>query len=55
MRDGIAFWVIQISGWILFVYLVVTQCTAALSYELGIRMGTQEPPERVTQVSAAFL
>ena len=55
MGEGIAFWIIQIPGWSLFIYLLVTQCTAALSYELGVRMGTQEPVERVTQVGVAFL
>ena len=50
----ITFWAIQIPGWILFVYLVVAQCTAAFSYQLGIRMGTQEPAEQITEVGAAF-
>lgn len=48
------FWIIQLPGWLLFVYLVVTQCTAALSYSLGVRMGTQEPAERITDVGVAL-
>lgn len=50
----VAFWVIQIPGWLLFAYLVIAQCTAALSYALGIKMGTQEPAERITEVGVAF-
>ncbi|HCI07157.1 MAG TPA: hypothetical protein DE314_07335 [Sulfitobacter sp.] len=45
---------IQIPGWALFLYLAVAQCPAAISYKLGIRMGTQEPPEIVTEVGAAL-
>ena len=52
--SNIAFWTIQIPGWLLFAYLVVAQCTAAVSYALGVRMGTQEPPERITDVGVAF-
>lgn len=52
--SGISFWVVQIPGWILFAYLLVAQCPAAISYTLGIRMGTQEPAERVTEVGVAF-
>ena len=49
-----AFWFIQIPGWLLFFYLVVAQCTAAVSYQLGVRMGTQEPAEQITVVGTAF-
>jgi len=52
--SAIAFWIIQIPGWLLFVYLVVAQCTAAFSYRLGVRMGTQEPASQITDVGAAF-
>lgn len=52
--QGLTFWIIQIPGWALFVYLVAAQCTAALSYSLGVRMGTQEPRENVTDVGVAF-
>ena len=52
--SNIAFWIIQFPGWLLFAYLVVAQCTAAVSYTLGVRMGTQEPPERITNVGVAF-
>ncbi len=50
----IGFWLIQIPGWALFVYLVAAQCTAALSYRLGVRMGTQEPAEQITEVGVAM-
>lgn len=49
-----AFWIVQIPGWALFLYLLVAQCTAAISYSLGVNMGTQEPSEYVTEVGVAF-
>ena len=49
-----SFWIIQLPGWLLFVYLLIAQCAAAVSYAVGIRMGTQEPPERITEVGVAF-
>jgi hypothetical protein len=52
--SGIAFWTIQLPGWMLLAYLLVAQCTAAISYSLGIKMGTQEPADRVTEVGVAF-
>jgi len=48
------FWAIQIPGWLLFFYLVAAQCTAAFSYQLGVRMGTQEPAEQITEVGVAL-
>ena len=51
---GFGFWIIQLPGWGLFLYLVVAQCSAALGYDLGVRMGTQEPAERITEVGVAF-
>jgi hypothetical protein len=38
----------------LLVYLVYAQVPAAFDYELGVRMGTQEPVEAITEVGAAF-
>lgn len=52
--EEISFWIIQLPGWLLFVYLLVAQCTAAIRYSLGVRMGTQEPAGRVTEVGVAF-
>lgn len=49
-----AFWIVQVPGWLLFAYLLAAQCTAAFSYSLGVKMGTQEPAERVTDVGVAF-
>ncbi|MCP5038213.1 MAG: hypothetical protein GY945_11515 [Rhodobacteraceae bacterium] len=51
---GFAFWFIQVPGWLLFLYLVFAQCVAAFSYQLGVRMGTQEPAEQITEVGAAL-
>lgn len=53
-RGDIAFWAIQIPGWLLFLYLFVAQGLAGFSYDLGVRMGSQEPPEQITEVGAAF-
>lgn len=50
----VSFWVIQLPGWLLFTYLLIAQCTAAVSYAFGVRMGTQEPAEAVTEVGTAF-
>lgn len=49
-----AFLVLQIPGWLLLLYLVVAQGLAALDYDLGVRMGTQEPAEGITEVGVAF-
>ena len=59
MRDdmtvrGIGFWLIQIPGWILVAYLTYAQAIPAFDYELGVRMGTQESAEQITEVGAAF-
>ena len=48
------FWIIQGPGWALFFYLLIAQCSAALSYRLGVHMGTQEPAENVSEVGVAF-
>jgi hypothetical protein len=52
--EGLAFWAVQGPGWLLFLYLAVAQCLSAFDYGLGVRMGTQEPAERITEVGAAF-
>ena len=51
---GPELWIIQVPGWVFLTYLVVAQCASAISYSLGIRMGTQEPAERITEVGVAF-
>lgn len=53
-RRGLGFWVLQVPGWLLLLWLVYTQGISALSYELGVSMGSQEPVERITEVGAAF-
>lgn len=50
----IAFWIVQGPGWALFTYLVVAQCVSAFDYARGVRMGAQEPAERITAVGVAF-
>ena len=53
-RRDLAFWGIQIPGWLLLIYLVCAQGISALSYEWGVAMGTQEPASTITEVGAAF-
>lgn len=48
------FWWLQGPGWILLVYLLYAQAVPALDYELGVRMGTQESAQQITEVGAAF-
>ena len=45
---------VQVPGWLLLLYLVVAQGLPALDYELGVRMGTQEPAGAITEVCTAF-
>jgi len=45
---------LQIPGWLLLAYLVYAQAIPAFDYELGIRMGTQESAQRITEVGVAF-
>lgn len=45
---------LQLPGWALFAYLVYAQAIPAFDYELGVRMGTQEPARLITEVGAAF-
>lgn len=52
--SNMIFWIIQAPGWLLFAYLVAAQCTSAVNYALGVRLGTQEPAERISEVGVAF-
>ena len=54
VRRSLAFWMLQAPGWLLLIYLVVAQGITAFGYELGVRMGTQEPSEIITEVGTAF-
>jgi hypothetical protein len=54
MARGRAFVFIQVTGWLLLVYLVYAQGISALNYDYGVAMGTQEPAEKITEVGAAF-
>lgn len=47
-------WWLQIPGWLLLAYLVYAQAIPAFDYELGVRMGTQEPADTITEVGTAF-
>ena len=51
---GPCFWMIQIPGWILGIYLIIAQGLTAFSYELGVKMGTQESAGTITEVGTAF-
>jgi hypothetical protein len=54
MKRDRYFWLIQGPGWLLLCYLIYAQAIPAFSYEAGINMETQEPPEVVTDVGVAF-
>jgi hypothetical protein len=54
MTDRRDLLLVQIPGWLLLAYLVYAQVPAAFDYELGVRMGTQEPAQAITEVGAAF-
>ncbi len=47
-------WIIQGPGWALVLYLLVTQCTSAISYGFGVRYGFQEPESRITAIGTAL-
>ena len=47
-------WTIQLPGWVLLAYLAFAQGLSAVDYEFGVRLGTQEPAERISEVGAAF-
>jgi hypothetical protein len=48
------FWLAQGPGWLLFAYLAYAQAIPAFDYGLGVRMGTQEAAEQITEVGTAF-
>ena len=54
MDRGAAYWLLQGPGWLLLACLLHAQAIPAFDYELGVRMGTQEPSQRITEVGAAF-
>ena len=54
VHRGAGYWWLQVPGWLLVVYLVYAQAIPAFDYGLGVRMGTQEPAQRITEVGAAF-
>jgi hypothetical protein len=45
---------VQIPGWTLLAYLIYAQAIPAFNYDLGVRMGTQESAQRITEVGVAF-
>jgi len=45
---------LQVPGWLLLAYLVYAQGITAFGYNIGVRMGTQEPADTITEVGAAF-
>ena len=54
MKHSWRFWATQVPGWLLFAYLVVAQGLPAFDYDIGVRMGTQEPAAIVSEVGVAF-
>lgn len=55
MKRDINYWLLQIPGWLLLLYLIYAQAIPAFSYDLGVAMGTQESADQITEVGAAFL
>jgi hypothetical protein len=53
-KRGLSFFVLQGPGWLLLAYLIIAQGLTALSYDLGVSMGTQESAEAITEVGTAF-
>jgi hypothetical protein len=54
MKRGPGYWWLQIPGWLLLAYLFYSQAIPAFDYELGVRMGTQESAQKITEVGTAF-
>jgi len=53
-NQGRGDWIIFGPGWMLLLYLVYAQAIPAFDYQLGVRMGTQESADAVTEVGVAF-
>ena len=54
MDRGPERWLLQIPGWLLLAYLFYAQAIPVFDYELGVRMGTQESAQKITEVGTAF-
>jgi len=54
VKRDINFWLIQVLGWLLLIYLIYAQAIPAFNYEAGVAMGTQEPATVVSEVGVAF-
>ena len=44
----LTFWLLQAPGWLLLLYLIYAQAIPAFGYDIGVKMGTQEPVEMLT-------
>ena len=51
---SVARWLLHVPGWLLLAYLIYAQAIPAFDYELGVRMGTQEPARSVTDIGVAY-
>jgi len=51
---SVGFWGLQGSGWLLVAYLIYAQGIPAFDYDLGVKMGTQEAAEQITEVGVSF-
>lgn len=51
---GASWWILQATGWLFLAYLSYAQLIPAFDYDLGVRMGTQEPASKVTEVGVAY-
>lgn len=53
-RRGVDFWLLQVPGWLLLLFLFYGQAIAVFDYDLSVSMGMQEPAEEITEVGVAF-
>ena len=51
---GRSWWALQVTGWLFLAYLTYAQLIPVFDYQLGVRMGTQETAEQVTEVGVAY-
>ena len=54
MTRGFDFWGLQIVGWLLVVWMTLTQCLSAIFWDQAVEWGLQEGADQTTEVGAAF-
>lgn len=54
MHQGIGLWAIQGTGWLLLLYLIYAQGSAAIDCERGIARVTEKSHEQITEDGLPF-